>query len=51
MLDLRFIRANLDTVRQMLKNRCNDLNLSVFGQVLYLSSSVEKGVLRACLLL
>jgi len=33
MLDLRFIRANLDTVRQMLKNRCNDLDLSVFEAI------------------
>ncbi len=33
MLDLRFIRANLDAVKQMLKNRRNDLDVSVFESI------------------
>jgi seryl-tRNA synthetase len=33
MLDLRFIRANLDAVTQMLKNRHNDLDISVFETI------------------
>ena len=33
MLDLRFIRANLDAVKQMLKNRRNDLDISVFESI------------------
>jgi seryl-tRNA synthetase len=33
MLDLRFIRANLDAVKQMLKNRHNDLDISVFEAI------------------
>jgi seryl-tRNA synthetase len=33
MLDLRFIRANLEAVKQMLKNRRNDLNISVFEAI------------------
>jgi seryl-tRNA synthetase len=33
MLDLRFIRANLDAVKQMLKNRRNDLDISVFETI------------------
>ena len=33
MLDLRFIRANLDAVKQMLKNRHNDLDISVFETI------------------
>ena len=33
MLDLRFIRANLDAVKQMLKKRHNDLDISVFETI------------------
>jgi len=33
MLDLRFIRANLEAVKQMLKNRRNDLDISVFETI------------------
>jgi len=33
MLDLRFIRANLDEVKQMLKNRRNDLDIGVFESI------------------
>jgi seryl-tRNA synthetase len=33
MLDLRFIRANPDAVKQMLKNRRNDLDISVFEAI------------------
>ena len=33
MLDLRFIRANLDAVKQMLKNRRNDLDISIFETI------------------
>jgi len=33
MLDLRFIRANLDAVKQMLKNRRNDLDISIFESI------------------
>jgi len=33
MLDLRFIRANLDAVKQMLENRRNDLDISVFEAI------------------
>jgi len=33
MLDLRFIRANLDAVKEMLKNRRNDLDISVFEAI------------------
>ena len=33
MLDLRFIRANLDAVKQMLKNRHNDLDISIFESI------------------
>jgi len=33
MLDLRFIRANLDAVKQMLKNRRNDLDISTFESI------------------
>lgn len=33
MLDLRFIRTNLDAVKQMLKTRRNDLDISVFETV------------------
>ncbi len=33
MLDLRFIRANLDAVKQTLKNRRNDLDISVFEAI------------------
>ncbi|MGE5842259.1 MAG: serine--tRNA ligase, partial [Deltaproteobacteria bacterium] len=33
MLDLRFIRANLDAIKQMLKNRRNDLDMSAFEAV------------------
>jgi len=33
MLDLRFIRANLDAVKQMLKSRRNDLDISVFETI------------------
>jgi len=33
MLDLRFIRTNLDAVREMLKNRRNDLDISVFETI------------------
>ena len=33
MLDLRFIRANLDAVKHMLKNRRNDLDISVFEAI------------------
>ena len=33
MLDLRFIRANLVAVKQMLKNRRNDLDISVFEAI------------------
>ena len=33
MLDLRFIRANLDAVKHMLKNRRNDLDISVFETI------------------
>lgn len=33
MLDLRFIRAHLDAVKQMLKNRRNDLDISVFESI------------------
>ena len=30
MLDIKFVREHLDEVRQMLKNRCNPLNLDDF---------------------
>ena len=30
MLDIKFVREHLDEVRQMLKNRCNSLNLDAF---------------------
>ena len=30
MLDMKFVRENLDAVREMLKNRCNGLDLSPF---------------------
>ena len=33
MLDLRFIRANLDEVKQMLKSRRNDLDIGVFESI------------------
>lgn len=33
MLDLRFIRGNLAAVKQMLKNRRNDLDISVFESI------------------
>jgi seryl-tRNA synthetase len=33
MLDLRFIRANLDPVKHMLKNRRNDLDITVFEAI------------------
>ena len=33
MLDLRFIRANLDAIKEMLKNRRNDLDISVFEAI------------------
>ncbi|MCU0596134.1 MAG: serine--tRNA ligase [Desulfobacterota bacterium] len=33
MLDLRFIRANLDAVKQMLKNRRNDLDITAFEAI------------------
>lgn len=33
MLDLKFIRSNLDNVREMLKNRGYDLDISVFESV------------------
>jgi seryl-tRNA synthetase len=33
MLDLRFIRTNLDAVKHMLKNRRNDLDISVFEAI------------------
>ena len=33
MLDLRFIRANIDAVKDMLKNRRNDLDISVFETI------------------
>lgn len=33
MLDLRFIRTNLDAVKEMLKNRHNDLDLSLFETI------------------
>jgi len=33
MLDLRFIRANLDAVKQMLKNRRYDLDISIFETI------------------
>ena len=33
MLDLRFIRANLDAVKEMLRNRRNDLDVSVFESI------------------
>jgi len=33
MLDLRFIRANLEAVKQMLKNRRNDLDISIFETI------------------
>jgi seryl-tRNA synthetase len=33
MLDLRFIRANLDAVKGMLKNRHNDLDISLFETI------------------
>ena len=33
MLDLRFIRANLDAIKNMLKNRRNDLDVSVFESI------------------
>jgi seryl-tRNA synthetase len=33
MLDLKFIRANLDRVKEMLKNRGQDLDLSVFDTI------------------
>ena len=31
MLDMKFVRDHLDEVRQMLKNRCNPLNLDDFA--------------------
>ena len=33
MLDLKFIRSNLDSVKEMLKNRGDDLDISVFESV------------------
>ena len=33
MLDMKFVRENLDAVREMLKNRCNDLDLSAFAAI------------------
>jgi len=33
MLDLRFIRANLEAIKNMLKNRRNDLDVSVFESI------------------
>jgi seryl-tRNA synthetase len=33
MLDLRFIRANLEAVKHMLKNRRNDLDISIFESI------------------
>ncbi len=33
MLDLKFIRANLDKVKEMLKNRGQDLDLSLFDRI------------------
>jgi seryl-tRNA synthetase len=33
MLDLRFIRGHLDAVKQMLKNRRNDLDISIFETI------------------
>ena len=33
MLDLRFIRSNLDKVKEMLKNRGYDLDISVFDSI------------------
>jgi seryl-tRNA synthetase len=33
MLDLRFIRTNLDAVKEMLKNRRNDLDISLFETI------------------
>jgi seryl-tRNA synthetase len=33
MLDLKFIRANLDNVKEMLKNRGQDLDLSLFDRI------------------
>ena len=33
MLDMKFVRDHLDEVRQMLKNRCNPLNLDDFADL------------------
>ena len=33
MLDMKFVRENLDAVRTMLKNRCNALDLSSFTEL------------------
>ena len=33
MLDLKFIRSNLDTVKEMLKNRGYDLDISAFENI------------------
>ena len=33
MLDIKFVREHLDEVRQMLKNRCNPLNLDDFAEL------------------
>ena len=33
MLDLKFIRNNLDSVKEMLRNRKTDLDLSVFESI------------------
>jgi len=33
MLDLKFIRSNPDKIREMLRNRKNDLDLSVFESI------------------
>ena len=30
MLDLKFVRSNLDSIKTMIKNRCYDLDLSSF---------------------
>ena len=33
MLDLKYIRANLDKVKEMVKNRGQDLDLSLFDRI------------------
>jgi len=32
MLDLKYLRANLDEIKKMLKNRGTDLDLSIFDE-------------------